>query len=44
LRVDLGVELTLIVIQVGVDVDEVDVFEPFLGAGSSSRRPRIAWA
>ena len=32
MRVKLGVKLAVIVIQVGVDVDEVDIFEPLLGA------------
>ena len=31
MRVKLGVKLALIVIQVGIDVDEVKVFEPPLG-------------
>ena len=30
--VALGVKLAFIVIQVGIDVDEVDIFEPLLGA------------
>ena len=32
MRVKLGIKLTFIVIQVGVDVDEVDIFEPLLKA------------
>jgi hypothetical protein len=33
LGIKLGVAFAFILIQVGVDVDEVDVFEPLLGGG-----------
>ena len=32
LRVKLGIKLAFMVIQVGIDVDEVNLFEPLLGA------------
>ena len=44
MRVQLGVKLPFIVIQVGVDVDEVEVFEPLLSGRFQLDQTAPAWA